>query len=535
MQIATTNGVVQGRRMHTQDRKVEYFAYKGIPYAQPPVKDLRFRAPQPPKNWSGVLNARNHGYKCFQVYLEPPYSEDCLYLNIYTLNVAEKKPTKLLPVMFWIFGGAYALGNGNDLVYGPDRFLEHGVNIVTINYRLGVFGSLSTGDRHSPGNYGLKDALAALHWTHKNIARFGGDPKKLTIFGESAGASIVEYLMLTPKANGLFQRAISESGSVLCSWTRNANPKRFAVMLADVTGLASNDSEAIVNHLRSLDALKLNLAATSISIDASHGTPYSPNLEPKHEGAIITRKSYELLRTGNFIKVPYIMGFNSEEGVIAQDLIDIGMPNVAKMEANPDTYIPRDLNIPIPSKDSREVLQRIRNFYFTGSQLSTENSVLQLISDDQFIRGIYESAKIHSRYAPTYLYQFSYAGFKLGKRALIIPTKRKFEGVGHAEEVWYMWSRLDLQDFDPDDLTIREKFLKMWTNFAKTGRNPTPVKDPALDNVIWPPINLRSNNGSVQYLDIDIKMAVKLNPHDKRMQFWDGIYKKYGRPPFDTY
>ncbi|MGD0436568.1 MAG: carboxylesterase family protein, partial [Bryobacteraceae bacterium] len=199
--------------------------YKGIPYAQPPVGDLRWKAPRPTTPWTGVRQATEFSNECMQVpypenspyYSAPkPKGEDCLYLNVWTAASTAKDRR---PVMVWIHGGGYTRGTGATPTYDGGVLATKGVVVVTINYRLGIFGFFAhpeltkESDVHSSGNYGLLDMVAALKWVNANIAAFGGDPKRVTIFGESAGSSAVNYLMASPLDKGLFQRVIGESGA----------------------------------------------------------------------------------------------------------------------------------------------------------------------------------------------------------------------------------------------------------------------------------------------------------------------------------
>lgn len=187
--VTTAGGQLEGVReisgfFHT------FYAFKGIPYAKAPVEDLRFRNPIPHEGWSGVRDASSHGSHCPNdgiAGIGAGGDEDCLFLNVYTPDLSGN-----LSVMFWIHGGAFVIGDGNSLVYGPDLLVREDVIVVTINYRLSSFGFLSTGDKNAQGNYGLKDMTMALKWVKQNIAVFGGNPHKVTVFGQSAGSVIIE-------------------------------------------------------------------------------------------------------------------------------------------------------------------------------------------------------------------------------------------------------------------------------------------------------------------------------------------------------
>ena len=199
--------------------------FRGIPYAAPPVGDLRWKAPQPPAAWPVLRNADRFGPACTQVYLGPGFtafwgdyefkSEDCLYLNVWT---PAKTPNDKLPVLVWIHGGGFRVGSSSERLHHGDNLAKKGVVLVSFNYRLGIFGFMAHPEltkesgRNASGDYGLMDQLAALQWIKSNIAAFGGDPDRITIFGESAGSSSVSYMQATPLAKGLFTGAIGESG-----------------------------------------------------------------------------------------------------------------------------------------------------------------------------------------------------------------------------------------------------------------------------------------------------------------------------------
>src|ERR1700722_6969428 len=228
LKVKTEQGKVHGKPIN--NGKVN--AFLGLPYAAPPVGDLRWKAPEPPPKWKGDRVATNFGSHCAQghvfddmVFQDAAPSEDCLFLNVYA--PAGSTDMSKLPVMFWIHGGGYSGGASSEPRHNGDFLPLKGVVLITINYRLGVFGFLAlpelASEQHgSSGNYGLMDMVAALAWVKKNIAAFGGDPNCVTIFGESAGSFAVSTLMAVPSAQGLFHRAIGESGGALNSGTRDS-------------------------------------------------------------------------------------------------------------------------------------------------------------------------------------------------------------------------------------------------------------------------------------------------------------------------
>lgn len=252
--INTSGGQLQGERLSC-GIFCQYYSFKGVPYAAAPIGNLRFRAPEPHAGWQGVRQATSHGSGCPQMGLLGIFvtgSEDCLFLNIYTQDLIGSRP-----VMVFVHGGSFSDGSGDSTVYGPEYYVQDGVLLITLNYRLNVMGFLSTGDRHAQGNYGLKDIVQALRWIQANIAAFGGDPNNVTIFGESAGAAAVHYLMISSMAAGLYQKAIAQSGTVLSPWAFQPDPLSVANVLASDLGISTASTEAMVAQLRTLTIQQL--------------------------------------------------------------------------------------------------------------------------------------------------------------------------------------------------------------------------------------------------------------------------------------
>jgi para-nitrobenzyl esterase len=308
--VETTGGKVRGLN------EARLFVFKGIPYAVPPTGELRWLPPQPVLKWQGVRDASAFGAAPPQLpsdmlpfenslfHNSEPQSEDCLFLNIWTPGIDKKKR----PVMFWIYGGAYVSGSGSQPLYRGDVLAKRGdVVVVTMNYRLGVFGFLNltevTGGKiPATGNEGLLDQIAALQWVRDNISAFGGNPGNVTVFGESAGGMSIGCMLAMPAARGLFHKAIMESGT-----PKPVKPLAACVDVAnrflEVAGLKSGDIKA----LRSL--------STESLLDAQHKlTPGGGTVTtPLVDGTVITEKPMELLKTGAGKEVPTLVGTNLEE------------------------------------------------------------------------------------------------------------------------------------------------------------------------------------------------------------------------------
>ena len=300
--------------------------FLGVPFAAPPIGELRFKAPQPPKEWKPkVYSAKTHGSICLQMesfasfynnYLKlftesPVYDEDCLYLDIYTPNV-----NLSLPVMVYIHGGAYEFGTA---VTSPSDILAlQGLVVVIMQYRLGPFGFLTTGNSAAPGNFGMLDQVEALKWIKDNIANFGGNPNKVTIFGQSAGGTSVSLHLMSPLSKDLFHQAIAESGVDLSSFA--IQPTSFGVSnaakLAEKLSCAVKDQNAMVNCLREKEASDIKKAADSIAADASANAQSLPvylTWAPIVDKNFLHDTPRNLRYKRNFKSVPFMISFNSQE------------------------------------------------------------------------------------------------------------------------------------------------------------------------------------------------------------------------------
>jgi para-nitrobenzyl esterase len=293
--------------------------FRGIPYAAPPVGELRWKPPQPAKHWSDVRPASQLGHNCVQ---HQPYgdidpfaagvSEDCLFLNVWTNSLDTRASRR--PVLVWIHGGGFWAGFGGEERHNGARLAQKGAVVVTLNYRLGPFGFLAhpslaaESPHHAAGNYGLLDQIAALQWVKRNIARFGGDPSRVTIFGESAGGFSVGSLIASPLAKGLFQRAILESGTGVGAGIASRNDARaVALRFADSLGVYGVSPDAAA-HLRALNP------DTVLAASLHLGAPGAPAFYPVVDGWVLPHAVDSTLLRGAANLVPIIVGTNRDEG-----------------------------------------------------------------------------------------------------------------------------------------------------------------------------------------------------------------------------
>lgn len=319
--VTVDGGALEG----TIDSASGVLVFWGIPYAAPPVGSLRWRPPEPAPHWSGIREAKRLSHNCMQVHvwddIDPfpaGVSEDCLYLNVWTTKVGSSAPRR--PVMVWIHGGGFFAGFGGEERHNGARLAEKGAVVVTLNYRLGVLGflahpALAAESPHgASGNYGLLDQIAALQWVQRNISRFGGDPRRVTIFGESAGGVSVGVLLASPLAKGLFQRGILESGTGLGGLERRDSAEAAGVRLASLLDVTGSGSEALA-RLRALSADTL-LAAMRMSRDSPPGGgPAVPwRTSAVIDGWVIPMPVDSALARPTAHPVSVIVGSNRDEG-----------------------------------------------------------------------------------------------------------------------------------------------------------------------------------------------------------------------------
>ncbi|CAG9858055.1 unnamed protein product [Phyllotreta striolata] len=519
--ISLPNGKIRGEYVRSSlNKNFNFYAYQGIPFGEPPVGKLRFQAPQPVKNWEGIKDVKDGRISCYETDRASPFArEDCLYLNVFT-PAAPSNRTKL-EVLVYIYGGIFIHGN---MGYGhlrPSFLMEDDVVVVNFNYRVGPFGFLSTLDTVMPGNMGLKDQQLALKWVQKNIHLFGGDPKKVTIMGQSAGSASVTFQLLSPGSAGLFRGAIGCSGSALNDWAIQPNPLNTAYGIAaeiDPNFTRNKSTQELLHLLQTADV-------TDITKTSNRYRTFSPVVEVEHEGAFLTELMYGLAESGKFNKVPVLMGFNSEESLISVKDADTWIAYVKKYyDKDLRTLVDNDL-ISVNDTLKRQVGQVIKRIYVgNGTFEEDPGRGLQLKSDNRFIRGIIKFAELIAKHVKVYFYEFSYHGDIGGTKFFFNDTGK----VAHAEDQRYFWTYFTSYDkFPKNDVTTVKRYNKLLVNFIKH-LNPTPGKDELLENITWPTVT----NQHYYYLDLDTNLAIKENPRSFSYRKWVAIYEKYAKKPF---
>lgn len=429
-----------------------------------------FQAPGPAPTWDGIYEAIDEHIRCPQIYGEARIvgQEDCLIVNVYTPIYADDG--NLLPVMVWIHGGGFKEGSSSRLLYGADFLVAHDVILVTFNYRLGVQGFLCLGIKEAPGNAGMKDQVAALKWVQQNIRAFGGNPDDVTIFGESAGGASVSYHLVSPMSRGLFHKAIIQSGSSTASWARQIKPQRIATDLAKALGHDTEDPYQIYKILMKEDLSKL-VAATLPEVKGQlkfMHLPYVPCTESRIEGVepFITDTPYNILSSGNYNKVPVIIGSNNNEGYFFASFEDEESLRSIQFEKT----LPADLDFPSESERKAAALQ-VKNLYMGEDAISWRNIVkMSKLHGEPFFNypALFETElMLENSNKPVYSYEFEHDGWRNFPKLISGPKFWLAKGASHADDLFYLFS----MPFVPTlfETNMINTMTTLWTNFAKYG------------------------------------------------------------------
>ncbi|ODM99012.1 Venom carboxylesterase-6 [Orchesella cincta] len=476
--------------------------------------------PLPIQKWDGVKDATGYGEVCFQydLFLQAVMgSENCLSLNIYTPK-------------------------------------DEDVVVVTINYRLNIFGFLNTGDGIVRGNMGLKDQVMALRFVHDIIGSFGGDPNLITLWGESAGAASVHLHTLSPMSRGLFAGAISQSGTALSPWALIDNPELQAQELAEGLDCPTNDTIRMVKCLKTLPGMKIaryHIGYIRALAEEKHSI-FGPTVESPHNGSyFLPAPPIELLRKGRISKVPWIAGVNSGEGLV--HLIAILRNETMRKTLNSKWEHFAPVLLSYQNHENKSALSTaVKRFYLNNEPVSQKNAkeTANMVSDRNFFLDNHDAAIMHSRVAPTYVYYYTYQGvFALAnllfsRTPLPLPDnldyllgtglnwvtsnllrrrRRSKLGICHSDEMPLLFNiPLIRREITPNDVDydFSRKLINLWVSFAETG---VPDARRAEEPVTWNPI--RSDNPglrdvSLKRLRLDKTFAIIDEPFFRRIQFW---------------
>ncbi len=458
----------------------EVRVYGGIPFAAPPLGDLRWRPPQPPAPWQGVRPAGKFSDDCMQTpypagsmyHTEArPMSEDCLYLNVWT---AAKSAGERRPVMVWIHGGSLTRGSGATPGYNGEELARKGVVLVTINYRLGVFGFLAHPEltkesaHHSSGNYGFLDQLAALQWVHRNIAQFGGDPARVTVFGESAGSWSVNVMVASPLAKGLFQRAIGESGASFARTAKLARMEEGGVKIAQSAGADS------------LSALRAKPAEELVKIQGGFAVMV--------DGWVLPKDVHAIFAAGRQNDVPLVIGSNADEGTAFT-------PPSIKAESVRER-----------AKDFGGMMDAFLKLYPAGSDDEARASAAAAIRDQVFGWEMRTWARMHTATGKSKVYLYYFSRVPPG------PGSARY-GAYHGAEIPYVFHNLNpgRRPWEDVDRALADTISSYWVNFATTG-DPNGTGLPE-----WPAYREKSDLA----LELGDRIEARTVPHKAALDFLD--------------
>ena len=495
--VKTAAGLVRGAD------EPETCVWKGIPFAAAPVGELRWRAPQPAPSWDGVREAVAFGNRCMQKGImamegmasKEGMSEDCLYLNVW-----RPKKSGSFPVMVWVHGGGYYGGSGSTPWYWGDRLAVNGdLVVVTINYRLNVFGffahpALRAEDPNkSTGGYGTLDQVAALQWVHDNIQNFGGDPNNVTIFGESAGGWSICTLLATPLTRGLFHRALLESGGCEQSGSLEQGYEE-AAQVADVFK-CSQDDIACLRHVPAKRLLKQGSGGMTSGVDA----------KPRHDGYVLTDTPLNMIRAGNYNHVPFIAGHNRDEFGNTMKLI----PQLKRTK--PDQY--KDVlmeRFKLPADDADKLIALYPLDEFNNRPVEAYGRMFG--ADAALACPTYMGLLAAAKQQPnTWYYRFDYDEMNAGK----------YTGAAHAMEIPFIFGSLDRMPanifYDKKNIDAAAELSGLMQgyviNFAKTG-DPNGPGLPA-----WP--QYRPDSKTIVVFDSTGAITEPAGVYDDRCAFWD--------------
>ncbi|XP_053686889.1 esterase B1-like [Sabethes cyaneus] len=520
-----------------------YHYFKGIPYAEAPIGKLRFQPPVPLQSFAQpVLDCYVDRDEFIQqaVFISVLRgSETQLHLSVYTPSLptgyaVEENPKKL-PVMVWIHGGGFNTGTVKCFLYDPAYFLEQGVLFVAMTYRLGALGFLSIPSMGIEGNAGLKDQALAFRWVYENISQFGGDPENITIFGESAGSMSAYLHYLSPNSRKYFQRVICQSG-VTCSETFfQSNASEEARKLAMSLGCKGDSDEEVLDTLLKAPACQLtgqqnSGRANARSTDLVLKLCFRPVIERfETTDSIITKPPVEILQDYNTLRMPFMNGCTSREGILSTTMMG---QHWDRLNHEPSWFVPKFMNN-LRVKDRSELGRKIQKFYFGDRRIdmSVVQEMCDYKSDTTFLIDSIVNAEWMAKHQPQvrhFHYRFSYNGrYNFGKLCLNLGH---LEGASHTDELFYMYKSGFLPKLEEkcDEVTVRQNMIKLWTNFAKFG-DPTPDEDDSI-SFKWLPIKSSkrtAGNFNLDCLEIGLQPRMVRNPCNERLNFWRRTLKQH--------
>ncbi|KAF0293739.1 Liver carboxylesterase [Amphibalanus amphitrite] len=538
--VATREGTVRGVVSHSASGR-RFFSFLGIPYARPPLGPLRFQPPERHPGWSQTRDAARYGARCPQFDMfdnsTRQGSEDCLFVNVHTPRVPVESGEKRagLPVMVYIHGGGFYFGAGDNVYLGPDYLMDENVVLVTFNYRLNVFGFFTTHDAAAPGNYGLLDQVMLLQWVRDNIGAFGGDPRSVTIFGQSAGGASVSLLMLSPLATGLFHRAITQSGAATALFAVNGRDNGLAALLATELNCTGATQAATVACLRevSTDQLLDVMAALQLDKDSFH-----PRVDIESERPLLPQDPHLLLTTGAFNQVPWLNGLTETEGALFLPVVlpndqyaggvMAGVPQLWTLFTGLDSIFPAKRGILDCGADLAAETDGVLEFYSANGTAGPpfgSRTLADVVSDRVFVVATSAEIQLASAHTPVYKYVFDHTGEgRLSFAELVNWTVVENVqwpvpelGTTHCDDLRYLFNVVGqpLEAPGSPAHTIIRFMVTLWTTFARTGRPSSDV----LPMPEWPAFTEQNQ----LHMRLNSAPALGERLFEERVNFWQTV------------
>uniref|UniRef100_A0A454A0Q8 carboxylesterase n=1 Tax=Stomoxys calcitrans TaxID=35570 RepID=A0A454A0Q8_STOCA len=511
-----------------------YYSFEGIPYGQPPVGHLRFRAPLPAEPWNGVKDCTDFNIKPMQknpLTGKVEGSEDCLYLNVYAKTLQSKAP---LPVMVWIYGGSFLFGEATRSFYSPDYFMSEDVIVVTLNYRLCSLGFLSVADPtvQVPGNAGLKDQILALKWVKNYIEYFNGDPHNITLFGNSAGAASTHFLAASHQTKNLFHKAICLSGTMLNSWSVTP-PKDYAFRLAQQHGYrGENLDSSVIEFLRTLEPGKLVTHNILNHEDTRNGAsfPFGPCIEPyDSEHCVICCDPKLLLKGAWSNDIPIIFSGTADEGLLMYPKLKAFPTLLKALTLEPERLLPLDVRTNNDKSINLEMAKRIARQHF-GEKEPSESALKEIIyyyTIKLFWHGIHRSVLSRLAYAnaPTYLYRFAFDSPTFNHHRRRFCEQDVESGVAHADDISYLWYAYYSWKLNKNskEYQIITNMIRLFVNFAKNSQLDVQRVETEKEVLNWRPLDKAD---PYEVLDLEDEFVIKTQKEKDDLLLWDELYEK---------
>lgn len=466
--VDLAQGKVKGGMLKTWLNN-DFYGFRGIRYGKPPIGELRYKAPLAVDSWTDIFDATTDGPMCPQPYQPPTvFSEDCLRINVYTKGV---NPTELKPVIVYVNGGGYYMGSGVRSHYGgPEYLMEHDIVFVAFNYRLGTLGFLAANTTEFPGNGAFKDQVLALRWIRDNIARFGGDPGSITLFGNSAGASSIALHLVSAMSEGLFHRVIMTSSSINPKVAAPEEQIEVAKKQAKIINCTTKTLDEILSCLMLANAEEMVEKTADM---AELGIVYPWNAVVEHDFGqerFLTEDPYVSIKSGRYQKVPIMIGLTKDELVAVAFGVTKNEKFMQKIDQHFYDLGPVLFGFEREGQRSRKICDRLWDGYNFTHPLNAglRTNIEHLVADAHIGFGIHRFADIVSEHSDVFSYSFSYQG----RYSHFYMDDGKPNGVEHADDLIYILRRpVHAPMFEkgaPEEFVV-ETMTKMLTDFAKTG------------------------------------------------------------------